>query len=116
MGLGLRFKPKGLVGPGLGFTYGRFKEEARPTDLGPPLFSTNGPGLGLDSRPTDRAWVGLGLGFLLWAFPARPQARPDPWPGLVPSHARRIKARRYPYANIWQTRTCLVHKGTHNEE
>ena len=77
MGLGLRFKPKGLTGPGLGFTYGQFKEEVLPTALGPPLFSTNGPGLGLDSRPTDRAWVGLGLGFLLWAFlgPARPMAR-----------------------------------------
>ena len=51
VGLGLRFEPKGFVGPGLGFTYGRFREEARPTARGPPLFSANGPGLGLNSRP-----------------------------------------------------------------
>ena len=90
MGLGLHFKPKGFIGPGLCFTYVRFKEEARPTALGPPLFSTNGPGLGLDSRPTDRAWVGLGLGFLLWAFPgpAPSPARPGPWPGLDVSSLR----------------------------
>ena len=62
---------------GLGLTYWHFKEEARPTALSPKGFLPDGPGLGLKSRPSDRAWEGLGLSFLLWAFsgPARPMAR-----------------------------------------
>ena len=78
VGLGLCFEPKGLVGPGLGSTYGRFREEARPTARGPPLFSSNGSGLGLNSRPDSGPGPGLGLGFLLWAFLGSAQAHPSP--------------------------------------
>ena len=78
VGLGLCFEPKGLVGPGLGFTYGQFREEARPTARGPPLFSANGPGLGLNSRPDSGPGPGLGLGFLLWAFLGPAQAHAGP--------------------------------------
>ena len=54
--------------------------------LGPPLFFANGPGLGLNSRPNDGAWVGLGLGFLLRAF-----SGPGPWPGLFGLLDKRVQ-------------------------
>ena len=51
--------------------------------LSPKGFLPDGPGLGLKSRPSDRAWEGLGLSFLPWAFLGPAQAWPGPAHGQI---------------------------------